>query len=334
MQEVLRNLDTNQAIILTAPPGWGKTYKLLHGIKRVDRMVVFIFPLRALCDEVYINALKLKILCLNIRQKEDYKLAISQKVSLIVTTPEVFELLESSTDTLYILDEFHLFYYWGDSFREKLIEVYMQVTSESHPLILLTATLSDEFKLRLKLELDTNYRDIYHINFGNRQLKNWPHKLFFYPKRFQSFLVEDYMFSEKEGCCLIFCQYREQVKQIDRQLTQMGYRVLSCVGGEAKDFVEKLHLSSRVDFIVATSVVGHGVNLPEIGKIYFTYVVENLDFYLQMIGRGGREGDSFEVHTMSFEYFPKKLLIKGFIRVMQKRLSNKLNNLIYMFYAN
>ena len=57
----------------------------------------------------------------------------------------------------------------------------------------------------------------------------------------------------------------------------------------------------RLDLIVATTAISHGVNLPEIHRIYFAYPFKNRDFWIQMVGRGGRKGECFQVHTMDFE---------------------------------
>ena len=332
--EIIENIQNNDALIFTAPPGWGKTYKFLDGIKKSNERVVFIFPLRALCDEVYISALELKINVVNIRKEEDYDLVKQKKSSLIICTPETFRPFTDSLDTIYILDEFHLFYYWGDSFRERLSEVYMQITSYSFPVIFLSATLSEELLKRLNSELSVNYEHIYHIDMGNQKLKNLPGKLFYYPAKFHNYLDYDLKYSDKKGTTLVFCKYRKQVAKLSKELREQGDKVLSCVGGEAAQFIQNLSVSRDLDFIVATSVVSHGVNLPGIKRVYFMYRVENLDFYLQMLGRGGRDGESFEVHTLSDKYFHQKELWIGIIRIFIKRLSNKTNYLLYSLYDN
>ncbi len=109
--------------------------------------------------------------------------------------------------------------------------------------------------------------------------------------------------------------------------------VLTCVGGESRDFVLQLNQEVQLDFIVATTVVSHGVNLPNIGKVYFTYNVENLDFYLQMLGRGGRSGESFEVHTLSTQYFTRFQIVKAILNSIRKRLFNKCRSFLYSLYA-
>ena len=330
MKDLIDCLTFEDALIITAPPGWGKTYKLLDGIKNSNRKVLFIFPLRALCDEVEISAQNMSIDVLNIRSNKDLKVLNSKKFQLVVSTPELLENgSELFQDYLIVLDEFHLFYYWGDSFRERMLSMYFEFTSFGLPIIFLTATLSNELKLRLEKELEFNYENIHHLNMGNQKLKNLPSNLLFYPRFLKKWLRDDFMFSKKVGISLVFCQYREEVKQCEKQLKKLGHTVLSCIGGEASDFVNKLNHTENIDFIVATSVVSHGVNLPNISKVYFTFDVKNIDFYLQMVGRGGRAGEKFELHTFNNNYFSKNQLLYGFLCILIKRLRNKINSLIY-----
>jgi superfamily II DNA helicase RecQ len=333
MIDILENIQIEDALILTAPPGWGKTYKLLKAIKSSSRRVVFIFPLRALCDEVYLKALEFKIPTINLRAQKDNELISEGNYDLIVATPELVRFSNMLVDRIFILDEFHLFYYWGDSFRERMQEVYMELTSYSVPVVFLTATLGDELKARLVTELELNYENIYQINMGNQKLKNYPKKIYFYPKSYITWMKDDYKYSKKKGTSLIFCKYREEVKKISAELRSMGNCVLSCVGGEAQEFVNILNTQDEIDYIVATSVISHGVNLPNIQNLYFTYKVENLDFYLQMVGRGGRAGENFNIHVQNLNYFRRLDLILGFCRIFLKRLSNKVQSLLYYAYA-
>lgn len=303
MKDIIENLQVGDALLLTAPPGWGKTYKLLEAIKDSSKSFVFIFPLRALCEEVYLSALNKKIDTINISSKEDLEIIQQREIKLIISTPEMLLTTNVFKERIYIFDEFHLFYYWGDRFRENLIECYHKIASSQITALFLTATFNEQFKKRWTDEIQLNFKHIYHLDLGNQKLKNYPKKIFYYPKKLKQWLIDDFTFSNVEGTKLIFCQYREEVRQLHIELEKFGYRVLSCVGGEAARFIDDLKDNGKVDYIVATSVISHGVNLPDIGHIYFTYEVSQLDFYLQMVGRGGRSGDAYELHCLNLSFF-------------------------------
>lgn len=336
MDELYLNIQHEQALIIIAPPGWGKTYKLLSAIKTHKRKTVFVFPLRALCDEVFLSAEKFGINACNCRGSRDFREINWDLIDLVLTTPECIDQNPEAylpENTVIILDECHLIYYWGESFRERMLECYISLLSLEFPLLLLSATINLELLEKFKSHLELSYQDIFQCDFGNQQLKNMPKSVFYYPAVFKRHLMNEIYFSKNAKTSLIFCKYRNEVFELTKRLQEMNYSVLSCVGGEAKEFVEKLQTVGKLDFIVATSVVSHGVNLPEISKIVFTYRVENLDFYIQMLGRGGRDGSHFEIHTLNSNYFPKQSLIADIPRLILKIISNRLNSYLYYLHA-
>jgi len=335
MEQVLRSLSFEDAIIMTAPPGWGKTYKLLRAIKKSKRKVVFVFPLRALCDEVYISSTKLNLNVCNLKSKIEIDHLKEGHFDAIMATPEclnstIIDYL--AREYLFIFDEAHLFFYWGESFRAKMHEAMIHILSYAPASIFLSATLNSDLMLKLKDLLHFNYKNIYHIDHGNLKLKNNPKSVMFYLKGQRKWLIDDIRFSQTSGVKLVFCPFRKQVKSITRDLERANLKVLSCVGGEASEFTLKLNETPDIDVIVATSVVSHGVNLPRISKIYFLNKIKNLDFYLQMLGRGGRGGEEFEVHTMNLNYFNKQKLFMGFLHVLLKRIRNK--GISFLYYMN
>lgn len=333
MEEVIKNLPPLSSVLITAPPGFGKTYRTLKAINRSEDEYVFVFPLRALCDEVYIKSLEFGISTLNLRSSRDIEQISLQRPKLIVCTCELGHLIGEKElyRRIVILDEFHLFYYWGESFKQIMLELFFKVGADGGRMIMLSATISESIKEKLLMDLNYNYEQIFYLNFGNQKLKNHPHRIYFYPQFFKAWMHDDLMTNSK-GVKLVFCQYRKEVGVMAKALTHRGFNVLSCVGGEAKEFCEKLNENPDLDYIVATSVVSHGVNLPNIQSIYFLYKVNNLDFYLQMIGRGGREGQCFECHVMNTDYFKTIEMVRGVLFIFFKRLINKVKNLIYYAY--
>ena len=79
-----------------------------------------------------------------------------------------------------------------------------------------------------------------------------------------------------------------------KELRGLGFNVLGCKGGEVSLFLEKLYEFKDLQCICTTSALSHGVNLGIVRGVFFTYPVENRDFWFQMVGRGGRRGEKFE----------------------------------------
>jgi superfamily II DNA or RNA helicase len=170
---------------------------------------------------------------------------------------------------------------------------------------------------------ESEFKTIWWIDQGNQKLKYRPQKYYKIPSL--SFM-EDLIFSSPQNrgnTSLIFCRYRREVYEWESKLISYGYHVLSCVGGGAREFSEKLQQSPDPDFIIATSVLSHGVNLPSLGKIFFTYQVKDLNFWIQMVARGGSKGDFYEVYSLERPFGLKWNIFFNFLAIQKLSLKIK-----------
>lgn len=212
-----------------------------------------------------------------------------------VMTPEEWLGKKTSAEIL-IFDEFHLFFYWGDSFRPLMWEMFFEVTQKSKFTFLLTATLNEMMKKEI-MHFDSQFDSIYWVDKGNQKLMYKPFRYIVAPSK--KWIQNQYEMEPKNrDVKLIFCQYREEVFALEKKLLTLGYSCITCVGGESKFMAKKLRECPKPDFIISTTVLSHGVNLPMIKKIYFTYQVANQDFWIQMVARGGRRGDQYQVFSL------------------------------------
>lgn len=265
---------TQDLILLTSPPASGKTY-WISSLKAAfpDTPILVISPLRALADEC--------------REK--------WQDSIEVMTPEEW-LGRSVTRKIVIFDEFHLFFYWGDTFRERMWECFFCLSQNAEEVFLLTATLSVGMKNEITL-FSSQFDRIWWIDHGNQRLKTLPSLYVRAPSiQWMKSLIEA---EEKDGTVkLIFCRYRQEVLDWEKRLNGLGHSTLTCLGGESHFMRLRLQKNPRPDFIISTTVLSHGVNLPSIGKIFFLYPVQNIDFWIQMVARGGRRGEAYQVYAL------------------------------------
>lgn len=261
-------------LVLTSPPASGKTFWInsFHQELKGERLLI-ISPLRALADEC--------------RQRWGEEMDFM--------TPEEW-LMKKSSHRIVIFDEFHLFFYWGDSFRPLMWEVFFALSLHAEAVILLTATLSDDMRAEIS-RFSLHFDQVLWINHGNQHLKYVPARYIKAPDR-HWLLAQIKGAKKKTSVKLIFCQYRQEVYQMEKELNSLGFTCLSCVGGESKFMAAKLQANPHPDFIISTTVLSHGVNLPQIKEIYFTYQVKNIDFWIQMVARGGRRGEKFVVFAL------------------------------------
>lgn len=262
-------------LILSSPPGSGKTYWINGFSKAVSESeILIISPLRALADE-----------CRDTLGK-----------GVIVETPESW-LVEKKMSKIVVFDEFHLLTYWGESFRPVMWEVFYELSQHAELMIGLTATISDPLKEVIGL-FSNHFDQVIWCDHGNQKFKNIPTSYF---KISTKKMMEDFILTERPmngGVSLVFCPYRQEVFRMAHLLEKKGFVVWTCVGGESVEFSSKVRSEPQPDYIVSTTVLSHGVNLPKITKIYFMYQVKCLDFWIQMVARGGRKGEKFKIFAL------------------------------------
>jgi ATP-dependent DNA helicase RecQ len=284
--------------LITSPPASGKTYWISSLGQAVQAKILVISPLRALRDE-----------CRNKWNEQ-----------IIVMTPEEWMMGKTFCDVV-VFDEFHLFFYWGDTFRPQIWEAFFEISQHASTVFLLTATFSDQMRDEIR-KFSSHFDEIIWFNHGNLTLK-------FPPERYLQVPSKAWMRKEMERVNkgqetnLVFCQYRDEVFEIAKVLEAKGYVCLTCVGGESRQMAGKLHLTPRPDFILSTTVLSHGVNLPAISKIFLTYKIDNKDFWIQMVARGGRRGESFKVFALEPPHVIKWSFWKNFLAVSLLSLRQK-----------
>ncbi len=323
--------------LLVAPPAWGKSSLLQEIVLDSNSLWIFLSPLRVLADQLYerfLGQFPLFLISNGAEREKKISRFCAQKEALMLITPELcsdllFEHLErSGKEVVWVLDEFHLFFYWGESFRWKMWELFLQVANRGDGMLALSATISKEYLERMQLEFRNTFTAIFMIDLGNQQFGNYPSKIYYFSMFlknlfFRRFEYDLYRRLRGQEPFLLFCKYRSQVDHMVEKYRAQGFRVLGCKGGEGREFILSLRDATDLDCIFATSVLGHGVNLPRISRVYLGYRVGNLDFWLQMATRGGREGDSYQVYTFDSYFQSAKGRIFSIISVLLTELMAK-----------
>jgi superfamily II DNA or RNA helicase len=276
MKIVIRVMNENNCdfLLLTSPPASGKTFWISQFTQNLTfSEVLVVSPLRALADEC--------------------RAIFGNKVK--IETPESW-MQNKTYSAIVIFDEFHLLFHWGNSFRPIMWEAFYDLSVSSELIIGLTATSSDEMKVYLE-SFQAHFRQMIWCDHGNMQLKFPPRSYIRLPSK--KFMMQVIFLEEKfQGTSLIFCQYRDEVLEVTQKLLALNYSVWSCVGGGAQNYIKLTKDAKSPDFIVCTTVLSHGVNLPDITRVYFLYQVQCQDFWVQMVARGGRRGQDYHVFAL------------------------------------
>ena len=318
--------------LLTAPVASGKTRMVVEFYREEDFKIIYLSPLRALANEVYSNLKKREekniFLSGGEMPLEDcLKGFMAAKKAFLISTMELLseefieELHHQNQKVLFVIDEFHLFYYWGNDFRPVLHDRFLAILNFYFPVLAVTATMSEEVMNFLKKDLEY-YQDFWiHLDYGNHGLHRKPQKqVSFYgmkPGYIQKAFWRELRQKEKKHIFLYFCAYRSQVDELVVRAKRLGFKSLGCVGGEVERFLKDVEESNgEIDCIFSTTTLSHGVNLPEIKKVFIDYEVKNYDFWLQMIGRGGRQGSEYEIYTSDQFHTTKKERFKHKAKIL------------------
>jgi superfamily II DNA helicase RecQ len=131
-------------LILTSPPASGKTYWIKSFQDTWEERLLVISPLRALANEC----------------------SDKNGSTTDFMTPE--EWMDKKTNRkVVIIDEFHLFFYWGDTFRPVMWEAFFEISQSAELMILLTATLSSEMKEEMA-KFAHHFDEMMWIDHGNQ----------------------------------------------------------------------------------------------------------------------------------------------------------------------
>lgn len=312
--------------LLTAPVAAGKTKLIVEFYQEHQYKMIFVSPLRALANEVYskLHSTEKNIFLAGGETPLEEAMVnfLQARKAFFIATMELLseDFLEAcaaqNEKIIFILDEFHLFYHWGGSFRPILHDRFLAILDTQSPVIGITATMSSELLEKLTADLIYHNEIWFRLDYGNHQLHRAPKKIHCFkqmkPAIFNRAMWRELRMKEDKDVYLIFCSYRSEVDELVARSRRMGLISLGCVGGEVENFLQELkNHNEKIDCIFSTTTLSHGVNLPEIKKVFINYEVKDYDFWLQMVGRGGRRGGEYEVYTFDAFHSDKKQILKG-----------------------
>lgn len=289
--------------ILLAPTGSGKTHFILNRLNCGLRKIVFVSPLKALAMEFFEKAHEKSLLvCPSLKQEqldEDWRFLVATPEALGSRWLEKLSLFEPKP--LIILDEIHLFFKWGHSFRPRLLAFIESIGVLNFPTLGLTATLDHSSFQWIKTSVSSGFEASL-LDYGNMKMKFPPSENYYFPKKakriFQQFFEDQMRFGEGKTA-LYFCRTRNEVFQWVDYFHWLGVPSLGCVGGETQNFMKNYNKNNPPRVIFSTSALSHGVNLGAIDEIYIGHELEDEDMWIQMASRGGRTGEKFKIYSFN-----------------------------------
>ena len=291
--------------ITILPTGAGKSLIfMLPSFIIEDRYEILVYPLLALMhdqkrrfEESGINATLLS----GGMSREEKRQALSElrsmKSHIIITNPEMLTVMVPRHQLdfligrieLMVLDEAHTLIAWGESFREKMLELPDMIEYlHPHQTCLFTATMSSEIErktrrlffrdrepimLRVSADRSNIYYKVIHTINRERDL--------------------DRLLKRQElRPTLVFCNYRSETEEMYRRYKDSHecYYYHAGLEKEEKSRIENTFLHSENGILFSTNAYGMGVNKNGIRCVIHLHTPSDALSYLQETGRAGRDG--------------------------------------------
>lgn len=308
--------------LLLAPPAWGKTRLIFSIFAEQRRPIFFVAPLKAVAWQFYQSAREenfpayfpqsrgeVQQLWPKFRQETAAfwvitleRLAEFMLEGYCSSTPSLFP--AASLLPLIVLDEFHLYYQWGDDFRPIMWEKAMLCGNSGLPILGLSGTMAQTYLARWQEDFKEVCHPLTVLNLGNFALKFWPQKITIFPRASRAAFKRRWLAEvlaaqsrQRPFTFLYFCPYREEVDNWLDFCQRWHIKALGCVGGKVDQFMEHLALA-RPECIFSTIALGHGVNLPPLDQIYLGLSLPTAASWWQMVGRGGRRGENYQLFCL------------------------------------
>lgn len=321
-QKSLELLDDNKNVLTVMATGRGKSLIFhMHAAKMAllhKKASVFVYPLRALvADQAFHLTESFKELGLEIavitgetnktKSAESFEALREGRLDIVLTTPEYLyfhsrEFAPESRIGFVVVDEAH---HIGQS-RAGNRPAYAQLGSSlghvnedgSLPAILaVTATASDDVAQRIKetlnineVVLDASVRD----NLVVDDKRNYEHK--------ERFILE---LARKREKTVVYVNSREEAVKLARivrkAVGELAWKTAFYHGGlskAARHEIERRFRTGEVEFCIATSAFGEGINIPDIRHVVLFHLPFNDVEFNQMSGRGGRDGARATIHLL------------------------------------
>jgi len=113
-------------------------------------------------------------------------------------------------------------------------------------------------------------------------------------------LLEHLIKRDEPSQAIVFCRTKRGTDKVDRRL-QKRFKDVACIHGDlaqsARDRVMSAFREGKVKILVATDVVGRGIDVSSISHIYNYDIPQFCDDYVHRVGRTGRMGREGVAHT-------------------------------------
>lgn len=299
-EEIIQTVLANQDCLAILPTGTGKSLCYQLPGLLLEGLVVIVSPLLSLMEDQVNSLLQMKkfsavaINSLLTKSEREYVLTHLSEYQYIYLSPEMLsqpeciQALSRQKIALFVIDEAHCLSQWGIDFRPEYRNLKWIKRQLNNPTTLaLTASAPPKVKAEIK-EL----------------LLNSEAKIFELPVNRPNIYLQVEKTNDKEaallkylkklsGTGIIYCATRSQVKDLYERL-KSDYAIGFYHGGlssNQRSLIQTQFQKNQLQLLVATNAFGMGINKPDIRFVIHYDLPDNLESYVQEIGRAGRDGE-------------------------------------------
>ena len=303
-KETIESLLAGKDTLAILPTGTGKSLCYQFIGKYLKRSVLIVSPLISLMQD-QVEQLRYSgekaVVALNSQLSFAEKRFVLQNIAsfqYIYVSPEMLgsaEVLNALGQLelgLFVIDEAHCISQWGPDFRPEYLNLGKIRKKLHEPLTLaLTATatprVAQDITASLGLAQTGNVIrypvDRPNIYLGTQSFINEPEKL--------AYLLE--LLPKLNGKGIIYFSSKKKADEINENLVTKGFK--SAVYHADLELTERFlvqqqFLNDQLDVICATSAFGMGINKPNIRYVIHYHMPNDLEAYVQEIGRCSRDG--------------------------------------------
>lgn len=301
--EIIESVLEGNDILALLPTSYGKSICYQIPFLYTNKNVIVISPLISLMQD-QMRELKEKnidVVCLNSTNKnrsEELYQIYNGRICIIYTTPEylilnpklIDKLIEYDSLALIAIDECHCISSWGNSFREDYRNLScLKLFAPEIPIMALTATATNKVIKDIIKNLNLDEPKIIKHSVDRKNL-------YIEMSQRNDNTVNDKIIpllnSMKEGKALIYCKTTNETDELSDKINKYG---LKCESYHAKKElkertrIQKMYTNGEINIIVSTIAFGMGINIPDIRLMIHYNCSNDVESYLQEIGRAGRD---------------------------------------------
>lgn len=325
-KEIITDVLSGKDVLGVLPTGTGKSLCYQLPAHLLNGQTIVVSPLISLMiDQVkHLKASGFKrVVAINSfmsYQERQFVYDHLENYRLIYVSPEILQQAEVMNRlrrlkiSLFVIDEAHCISQWGHEFRPDYLRLQNIIQQLKNPPVLaLSATITPQVKQDILRSLDRP-KMVQHIYPMDREniILNIKRVIDDFDKN--NFLYD--LLKRHQVPTLIYFSSRKATEQVAKFLQEklLSHRITFYHGG--MDALDRIHvqqqfMNDQLDIICCTSAFGMGINKQDIRLVIHYHIPNQLESFIQEIGRAGRDGKesiSLILYHRDDLFIPKRLI--------------------------